>query len=62
MEYLRKCATRSSSFLRPRNQERNGAWSFLLSYRIVREHGGTITFEDVKGGGTEFVVVLPASK
>ncbi len=33
-----------------------------ISYRIVREHGGTITFEDVKGGGTEFVVVLPASK
>ncbi|MFH0800173.1 MAG: ATP-binding protein [Pseudomonadota bacterium] len=32
-----------------------------ISYRIVKEHGGEISCEDVKGGGTEFVVRLPAS-
>lgn len=33
-----------------------------ISYRIVKEHGGEIEFEDVKGGGTEFTVRLPAAK
>ncbi|MBT3181482.1 MAG: hybrid sensor histidine kinase/response regulator [Deltaproteobacteria bacterium] len=31
-----------------------------ISYRIVKEHGGTIEFEDVEDGGTEFVIRLPA--
>lgn len=33
-----------------------------ISYRIVKEHGGEIEFEDAKGGGTEFTVRLPAAK
>lgn len=31
-----------------------------ISYRIVKEHGGDIICRDAKGGGTEFVVRLPA--
>jgi len=33
-----------------------------ISYRIVREHGGSIHYEDVDGGGTEFIVTLPSGK
>lgn len=32
-----------------------------ISYRIIKEHGGTISFDDAEGGGTEFVVRLPAA-
>jgi two-component system NtrC family sensor kinase len=32
-----------------------------ISYRIVKEHGGTIDFKDASGGGTEFIVCLPVA-
>ena len=32
-----------------------------ISYRIVKEHGGELSCEEAKGGGTEFTVRLPAS-
>lgn len=32
-----------------------------ISYRIVKEHGGEISFHNLKGGGTEFVVILPSN-
>ncbi len=31
-----------------------------ISYRIVKEHGGSIRFNDVEGGGTEFIIRFPA--
>lgn len=33
-----------------------------ISYRIIREHGGSISFKDVDDGGTEFIVRLPAAQ
>jgi len=31
-----------------------------ISYRIIKEHGGSISFRNMKSGGTEFTVKLPA--
>lgn len=33
-----------------------------ISYRIVKDHGGEIWCEDAEGGGTVFIVRLPAAK
>lgn len=33
-----------------------------ISYRIVKEHGGEILCEGLEGGGTEFIVNLPAAR
>lgn len=33
-----------------------------ISYRIVKEHGGKISYRDVGSGGTEFIIELPVKR
>ena len=47
-------------FFTTKPRDRGTGLGLSISYGIVRDHGGSITFDDLPGGGTRFRVDLPA--